>query len=137
MKVFFDTNVYIAEALLGQAAEQMLSATVRAKWRIFLSDHVLDEIHQVLVEDFAFSTRLARLTQQRCIRRSQYVAPRLARHTVSDDRDDSPILQAAVEAAADYLITNDMHLLRLNPYESLRIISMSDYYRLLRNQGLL
>lgn len=30
MKVFFDTNVYVAEALLGQAAEQMLEATRRA-----------------------------------------------------------------------------------------------------------
>jgi hypothetical protein len=28
MKVFFDTNVYVAEALLGQAAEELLEATV-------------------------------------------------------------------------------------------------------------
>jgi predicted nucleic acid-binding protein len=27
MKVLFDTNVYIAEALLGDAAETMISAT--------------------------------------------------------------------------------------------------------------
>jgi hypothetical protein len=30
MKVFFDTCVYAAEALLGAAAEQMLEATERA-----------------------------------------------------------------------------------------------------------
>jgi hypothetical protein len=30
MKVFFDTNVYIGEALLGEAAEALLSATVKA-----------------------------------------------------------------------------------------------------------
>jgi hypothetical protein len=33
MKVFFDTNVYVAEALLGEAAEQMLEATERVSWR--------------------------------------------------------------------------------------------------------
>ena len=38
MKVFFDTNVYVAEALLGAAAEQMVAATIAAKWRIFCSD---------------------------------------------------------------------------------------------------
>ena len=27
MKIFFDTNVYVAEALLGEAAEEMLEAT--------------------------------------------------------------------------------------------------------------
>ena len=26
MKIFFDTNVYVAEALLGEAAEEMLAA---------------------------------------------------------------------------------------------------------------
>jgi hypothetical protein len=30
MKVFFDSNVYVAEALLGQVAEQLLEATERA-----------------------------------------------------------------------------------------------------------
>ncbi len=31
MKVFFDTNVYVAEALLGEGAEAMVAATVRAR----------------------------------------------------------------------------------------------------------
>jgi predicted nucleic acid-binding protein len=38
MKVFFDTNVYVAEVLLGEAAEQMLEATQRAAWRIYVSN---------------------------------------------------------------------------------------------------
>lgn len=33
MKVFFDTNVYIAEALLGETAEALLAATESAGWR--------------------------------------------------------------------------------------------------------
>ncbi len=37
MKIFFDTNVYIAEALLGSPAELMVSVTTKASWRIFLS----------------------------------------------------------------------------------------------------
>ncbi len=43
MKVFFDTNVYIAEALLGRAAERMIAATISARWRIYSSQHILDE----------------------------------------------------------------------------------------------
>ncbi len=34
MKVFFDTNVYVAEAILGAAAERMVEATRNASWRI-------------------------------------------------------------------------------------------------------
>lgn len=136
MKVFFDTNVYIAEALLGEAAETLLSATVKASWRIFISDYLLDEIEHVLVDDLGFSPRLARLTRQRCARRGSYVPERLSRHAVPDDPADSPILRAALDAGVDYLVTNDTHLLDLNPYEGLRIISMTEYHQLLTHEGL-
>jgi predicted nucleic acid-binding protein len=103
MKVFFDTNVYIAEALLGEAAEALLSATVKASWRIFISDYLLDEIERVLVDDLRFSSRLAQLTRQRCSRRGNHVPERLSRHAVPDDPADNSILRAALDAGADYL----------------------------------
>jgi hypothetical protein len=34
MRVFFDTNVYAAEALLGETAELLIERTLRASWRI-------------------------------------------------------------------------------------------------------
>jgi predicted nucleic acid-binding protein len=58
MKVFFDTNVYIAEALLGRAAERMVVATIAARWRIYVSEHVLDELDAVS-HRLGFSRRLA------------------------------------------------------------------------------
>lgn len=137
MKVFFDTNVYIAEALLGEAAEALLSATVKASWRILISDYVLDEIERVLVDDLSFSPRLAQLTRQHCARRGNHVPERRSRHAVPDDPADSPILRAAVDAGTDYLVTNDTHLLDLHPYEGVRIISMTEYYLFLTHEGLL
>ena len=137
MKVFFDTCVYAAEALLGAGAEQMLRATEQASWRIFVSEFLLAELERVLVEKLGFKPRLAQLSRQRIIRRAAFVVLPASRHTVLHDPDDSPILQAALAAGADYLVTNEAHLLALNPYEGLRIISMSDYFRLLQDHGFL
>ena len=137
MKVFFDTNVYVAEALLGDAAERMLEATHQASWRIFTSPHVLAEIERVMVERLGFSRRFALLTRRRARRRATLVEPAPSRHRVPADPDDSPILQAALAAGADYLVTNDTDLLALSGYEGLRILSMSDYYRLLEDRQLL
>jgi putative PIN family toxin of toxin-antitoxin system len=136
MKVFFDTNVYVAEALLGDAAGRMLAATSKASWRIFTSPHVLTEIERVL-ERLGFSHRLALLTRMRARRRATLVEPASSRHQVPSDPDDSPILQAALVAGADFLVTNDADLLSLSSYEGLRILSMSDYYRLLQDHQLL
>ncbi len=43
MNIFFDTNVYVAETLLGEIAEEMLAATEAASWRIHASGYLLDE----------------------------------------------------------------------------------------------
>jgi predicted nucleic acid-binding protein len=137
MKIFFDTNVYVAEALLGEAAEEMLAVTVRASWRIYASTYVLDELERVMVEELDCSPRLASLSRRRIVRRAEMVQPGASRHGVPDDVKDTPILCAALDAGADYLVTNDRHLLDLNPYEGLRIVSMTEYYGILISEGLI
>jgi predicted nucleic acid-binding protein len=65
------------------------------------------------------------------------VDQRTSRHVVPGDPADNSILQAALAAGADLLVTNDKRLLALHPYEGLRIISMADYFDLLKHEGLL
>lgn len=137
MKVFFDTNVYVAEALSGGVAQRILAATAKADWRIFISPYVLDEIERVLAVQLGFSRRLAFLTRRRARRRAILVEPGSSRHQVPGDPADSPILQAAVAAGADFLVSNDAVLLALSPYEGLKIISMSAYFSLLLDRRLL
>lgn len=137
MKILFDTNVYVAEALLGETAEALLDATTRASWRIYSCEHLLDELERVLVDRLGFSRRLAKLARGRVIRRSELVDPGESRHEVPNDAADTPILRAALAAGAHYLVTNDRHLLDLDPYEGVRIISMSEYRELLVREGLL
>jgi putative PIN family toxin of toxin-antitoxin system len=119
MKVFFDTNVYVAEALLGQTAEQLIEVTVQAGWRTYASVYSLEELERVLVDRLGFSKRLAILSRQRIVRRAHLVAPPASRHVVPQDVDDSPILRAALAAGVDFLVTNDDHLLALNPTREL------------------
>jgi putative PIN family toxin of toxin-antitoxin system len=136
MKIFFDTNVYIAEALLGRAAQRMIAATAAGRWRIYYSSHVLDELQRVM-RRLGFAARLGALSQGRIRRRSVLVAPPPSRHAVRSDPQDSPILRAALACGADYLVTNDRHLLGLNPYEGMEIVSMDRYLQIIRERGLL
>ena len=136
MKIFFDTNVYVAEALLGRAAERMLDATAKGSWRIYTSRYVGEELERVLTEALGFPRRFAVLSRKRVLRRATVVEPGASRHVVPDDPHDSAILQGALVAGADYLVTNDVHMLALSPYEGLRIVSMTDYFRVLADHGL-
>lgn len=91
----------------------------------------------MIVDKLGFSRRLAALSRQRTLRRASPVDPPPSRHQVPDDPNDSPILRAALYAGADYLVTNDRHLLTMNPYEGLSIISIGNYERVLKEAGLL
>ncbi len=135
MKVFFDTNVYVAEALLGQEAQRLVDATVAATWRIYTSGYPLDELERVIADKLGFPRRLAVLTRQRVLRRATLVEPAASRHVVVADPADTPILCAALAAGADFLVSNDTHLLALDPCESLRIVSMTHYLQLLQTRG--
>jgi putative PIN family toxin of toxin-antitoxin system len=136
VKVFFDTNVWVAEALLGRGAERMIGATAGARWHIYASRHVLDELQRVMIR-LGFARRIATVSRGRISRRATLVAPASSRHAVRGDPQDSPILRAALACGADYLVTNDAHLLELHRYEGLEIVSMEQYLRILREQGLL
>jgi len=134
MKVFFDTNVYVAEALLGRGAEKMMRATLKGKWRIHVSQYVLDEVQKVLVEDLNFSRRLASLARRRILRRSS-LSKAIDTSEVPADPKDSPILSGALTCGADYLVNNDKHLLALDPFHGLRVVSMEAYMRVLADAG--
>jgi predicted nucleic acid-binding protein len=75
VKVFFDTNVYVAEALLGEMAERLIEATERAGWRTFASVYLLDELERVLTVKLGFSRRLALLSRGRIVRHSKLIEP--------------------------------------------------------------
>ncbi len=90
MKIFFDTNVYIAEALLGETAEELLAATEHASWRIHASEYLLDELERVMIEKLGFARRLAQLARMRIVRRASMVEPAESRHSVPGDIAELP-----------------------------------------------
>jgi putative PIN family toxin of toxin-antitoxin system len=137
MKVVFDTNVYVAEALGGETARRILDSTQRASWHTFISQYIVEELLAVMVEDLGLPRRSATLAGVRSLRRARVVEPAPSRHQVAADAADTAILGTARQAGADYLVTNDAHLLALHPYEGLQIITMADYRRLLEDRGLL
>ena len=77
------------------------------------------------------------LSRLRVLHRAQLLEAGTSRHVVPQDAADSPILRAALAAGADYLVTNGRHLLELDPYEGIEIVSMDRYLGILEEQGLL
>lgn len=53
---------------------------------------------------------------------------------IEDDPEDNKVLATAVESGSEYLITEDRHLLKLDPYENIRILRAAEFNNL-RDKG--
>src|SRR4051812_10620019 len=95
MKVFFDANVYVTEALLGEGAEQIMEAVTHARWRVYVNQYVIDETSHVLTDYLGRSKRLVALTRKRIAKRAALVEGH-SKARVPDDAKDTPVLRGAV-----------------------------------------
>jgi len=48
---------------------------------------------------------------------------------VKDNPDDNKIIEAAVEAKADYIVTGDKHLLKIGNYHGIKIIKPNEFLK--------
>jgi len=59
--------------------------------------------------------------------------PRL--HLLADEPDNR-ILECAAAAKADFVVTGDKHLLSLKHFQNITIVRLSDFFEILKNQGM-
>lgn len=53
---------------------------------------------------------------------------------IKEDKDDNKFLEAAVEGKADYIVSGDKDLLRLENFMGIKIISPSEMVLILKQQ---
>jgi uncharacterized protein len=137
VKIVFDTNVYVSQAMSNGAAHRVVEATFAARWRVFASESLLAELTRILRDKAQQPSWAVNAMIDRLRVRARLIPLPESRHHVLADSDDTPILQTALAAGADYLVSRDTHLLSLDPYEGLRIVSVASYYQMLELEGLI
>jgi putative PIN family toxin of toxin-antitoxin system len=129
MKVVLDTNVIVSAVLSrGSPPDLILRAWRRGAFQLVASRLLLDELEVVLsrphvAERLGWSLRqrgafIAAL-EEGCV----IVAPERVLRAVQRDPPDNRVLEAAVAARADYVVSGDQHLLELRSYEGTAIVS--------------
>lgn len=131
-KVVIDTNVVISGfgwkgppyRILQLAFDQKIEwcickAQVDEIARVLSYPHLKFEIsHQQSILDLLFKT--------------VHVVEIAGDLDVVDDPTDNVILETALVAKADFLITGDQHLLKFNPYSGMKIVKPADFLNQLR-----
>ncbi len=127
MKVVFDTNIFIsAFAIPGGRAEEAYIHALKKNFALYSSVAILTETANKLREKFGWEqTSIRRLLK--AISKVAIVLKTRPNVHLLDDEPDNRVLECAVEAGADFIVTGDKHLLALEYFRSINIIKLSDF----------
>lgn len=130
MKAVFDTNVYISALLVpdGKGAQAFFLAR-RRQVALYASVPILTETARVLRSKFNQPENDIKAALKMIGRAAQILRPS-HKVTILRDAPDNRILECAVSAQADLVVTGDHHLLALKDFEGIPIVRLADFLRM-------
>ncbi|RME49799.1 MAG: putative toxin-antitoxin system toxin component, PIN family [Caldilineae bacterium] len=127
MKVVLDTNVLVSSVLGGQAA-QVLELWREERFDLLVTSDILQEYWAVLTRPkFGLSQDVIDDLAGYIFRRSVFVAPAVISPVVFADPDDDKFLAAAIGGGADVIVSGDKHLLAIERFEGIPILTIRDF----------
>jgi uncharacterized protein len=134
--VVLDTNVLIS-ALLGHGKPRRLVSKLFARHVIVTSRQMLAELRDVLSREkfLNVSTSQADEFLVLLVSRTLLVTVRQPPKIVPEDPDDDIVLATAREAQAEYLVSGDKHLLKLQEFKGIRIVTVNEMLEILRHKA--
>jgi putative PIN family toxin of toxin-antitoxin system len=105
----------------------MLQDAVDGRFQLFVSEVIVEETLGVMRDKFGRSTEQMEEARQAILSVANMVSDRHILDVVKDDPDDNRILECALAAGADAIVSGDKHLLRLKRFEGINIITLRDF----------
>jgi putative PIN family toxin of toxin-antitoxin system len=129
-----DSSVYVrALHFVGPAA--LLIANARAgKVRIDISDPILNETLGVLRDKFQWNGYMTQDARGKLLSLGHHVSPTVTLNIIKEDPDDDRILECAVTAGSDFIVSEDKDLLRLRRFGDARIVTIQQFLELMATQ---
>lgn len=123
IRVVLDTNVYISGLLFGGGPAEILRKVVAGSFELCISPAIREEVESTLRQKFGWSVEDIEIGCSPLWTVAHCVSPQETLTVVAADPDDDRILECAVTADADLVVTGDDHLLELTD-EDLREIPL-------------
>lgn len=131
MKAVFGTSIYISAFVIpGGNAERAYLYALDGDFELCTSIAILTELARKLDEKFGWEKEKIEqlITSISNLATTFKTSPRLK--VLSDDPDNR-ILECALDAAAEFVVTGDKHLLDLTRYQDIEIIKLSAFLAML------
>ena len=133
-RVVADTNVLVSAIQFGGKPKQLLDVAVDGHVDLVFSEAILDETRRVLKDKFRRTPEEVRDSDKQFRVVGRIVAPTESIYMIDADPSDDRILECAVAADADFIVSGDKHLLALGSFRGITIQRVSEFLEALSEQ---
>lgn len=135
MKVVLDSNIFVsALAFPGGQAEKALLAATEGRFELAISKPIIHEVLGVLARKFARDSEELARAAVFLAELGEVVQPRRVARVLRDEPDNR-ILECAITARAQIIVTGDRAMLDLGEYKGVRIVTLRDFLRTMDWRG--
>ncbi len=129
-RVVIDTNVLVS-TFLNKGKSRKLVLKLLDMHTVTLSSQMLAEIADVLSRD-KFNVTTAQIDRyiSVLVRQAIVVSTHSNSKIVLEDPDDDIVLDTALAGQADYIVSDDKHLLKLASYKQVKIVSVNEFMKI-------
>jgi putative PIN family toxin of toxin-antitoxin system len=131
VKVVFDTNVVASASFWRGAPFDCLAAWAQGRCVVVVSSNLLAEYHETIEElRLDYPGRKCVEWVEALTESAELVFPVERASGATPDPDDEMILECALAAEADYIVSGDKkHLLPLREFQGIPIVSPAEFLR--------
>lgn len=137
MRITADTNVLISASFWYGDSEEIMQKVENKEIELILSKEIIEEFTNVLnYKEIQEKIKDKNLEMKRAVEKiisiSTIIEPKQKFNAVKEDPKDNKIIECAVEANVNYLISQDNHLLKLKEFKGIKIITPKEFLDLVK-----
>ena len=133
MKAVLDTNIFVSGIFWTGTPNKIILSWRKGKFILVSSLGTISEVIKIL-KDFKIrlSDELFDEWIDLIVKNSILVEPGEKLKIVFEDPNDNIFIETAVAGKADYIVTQDKHLLKIKEFRKIKIIAPEEFIKLLK-----
>ena len=122
-----DSNIWVSGLNWYGKPHDLLNLARDGKIELAISDAILDEFSRILHDKLEWSDDRLNSMRAEVASFTKRVSSTETLDVVKADPGDNRILECAVAAGSDVIVTGDAHLLQLGAYRGIKIMKVADF----------
>jgi|TARA_Y100000031_G_scaffold95957_1_gene105411 putative PIN family toxin of toxin-antitoxin system len=133
MRAILDTNIFLSGIHWSGASNKVLREWFIGSFVSVSSPQINQELF-IQLRDFKIRMEIEEIEwwESLILEKFELVVPKRKINVVKDDPDDNKFVETALEGKADYIVTQDKHLLNIKEFEGIKMVTPEEFLRILK-----